>query len=501
MKKNYLFVAGLASMMAFSACSNDDDLAVPATPVVENDGTMFEIAISTAGEGAETRAVRPVGSSAAANNVNKIVVKIWGKAKDADADQWTEQKFVEFITTDDPQYDANTLGVRVVSGEATKDIITNNAQLLLNYDNEYVAEDPNSTNEHFSKKANIQLGGLEEDYQYKFVAYGYNAAFPGTPTEAAGKTKGVFQANQEWTTDGQQPATVTPMPYADIEEVFATSVIANTTNKEDDYDADGQNDTKVVFTDAPTLTLTRQVAGMLAYFEKVPTYVNGMQVHKVQIVANQRAKDFYFPNCLLDGNGEDEDFNGIIDADAKGDILMEFDMAKIATNFNENGVEDNYYQFNTLTNSQVTPNANVTNATANNQAPLAENYNKADGTQESGAWVGGLSLKENTMFGGRYILPYDKDYIAPTLQIVFLTKEDGKYVEIPEGSKYITTDQTLQDTYSYDIRCNNFYSIGDKELSDQTKNDDPLNLSGDEFKLRINDAWGVLHHMDVDDND
>lgn len=492
MKKNYLFVAGLASMMAFSACSNDDDLAVPATPVVENDGTMFEIAISTAGEGAETRTVRPVGSSGAANNVNEILVKMYAKALSGGGD-WEEQDF-EIIEADDaPTVTTQDLAAKLVGGESgvTLSRTTDNKALKLTYTNKDVSEGTPGTTQHLSKKATIQLGGMKDKHQYKFVTYGYNDKFPGNPTAASSSFEtGVFEANQEYT----EPADA----YKDIEEVFATSYIANTTIVTDDFDNDGvKDDTKVVFTVAPTLTLTRQVAGMLAYFENVPTYVNGEQVYKVQIVANHRADDFYFPSCLL----EDDDFNGIMDASANEDILMTFDMENIAVNFAE-GTNDPFYLFNTLEASTAKANpANSTSevptaaAVTTRVAPVAEGYSPSQIAENS--QINGLNLLPNTMFGGRYILPYDKHYATPTLRIEFINKE-GK--AIPEASKYITTDQSMVDAYDYDIRCNNFYSIGDKDESDNTDGDDPLNLSGDEFKLRIDDRWGVIHSMDVDNN-
>lgn len=492
MKKNYLFVAGLASMMAFSACSNDDDLAVPATPVVENDGTMFEIAISTAGEGAETRTVRPVGSSGAANNVNEILVKMYAKALTGGGD-WDEVTFEIYESENDPTSFTQDLAAKLISSEngVTINPSSDYKALILSYTNENVSEGTPGTTQHLSKKATIKLANLKNNYQYKFVTYGYNDKFPGAPAAAgSGFETGVFEANQEYT----DPID----PCKDIEEVFATSYIANTTQVTDDFDNDGvKDDSKVVFTVAPTLTLTRQVAGMLAYFENVPTYVNGEQVYKVQIVANHRADDFYFPSCLL----EDDDFNGIMDASANEDILMTFDMENIAVNFEED-TDAPFYLFNTLEASTAKANPEnkdeeVTgaNAVTNMAAPIAEGYSPSQIAAND--QINGLNLLPNTMFGGRYILPYDKHYATPTLRIDFINKE-GK--AIPEASKYITTDQSMVDAYDYDIRCNNFYSIGDKDESDNTDGDDPLNLSGDEFKLRIDDRWGVIHSMDVDNN-
>ena len=73
MKKNYLMMAAFATALAFTACSSEEEIPAAGS---EN-GTMgltedvIEIAISNTGVGS-TRAARPVGSSAADNNVNKV---------------------------------------------------------------------------------------------------------------------------------------------------------------------------------------------------------------------------------------------------------------------------------------------------------------------------------------------------------------------------------------------------------------------------------------------
>ena len=60
--------------------------------------------------------------------------------------------------------------------------------------------------------------------------------------------------------------------------------------------------------------------------------------------------------------------------------------------------------------------------------------------------------------------------------------------------------------YAYDIRCNNFYSIGQKLATDTTDpdpenpddDDEPIDLRSNKINVRINDAWAVLHNMGVE---
>lgn len=476
MKKQYLLMAAFASALAFTACSNEDDLVVPApeTPIVD-DGTTFEIAISNTGEGT-TKAVRPMGSSAAANNVDKVQLVVY--KYDTSSSSW-KQVSLAAGTENIPE---GQLCLEVLSG--SDGVITGvNSTGIISYGEANTPEsDMDPTVQHISKRAVIKAHGLEADAQYQIVAYGYNENFPGTAT-AAGTSfaNGVFKAGMSTISNA----------YTDIQEVFADSEVANTTTVPGDADGNGtveENETVTVFTVAPTLTLTRQVAGILAYFENVPVQIanqsadgQSTQVAKIKVVANHKASDFYFPAMLLD----DEDFNGIIaeaDANATEDLIV-FDLSKIATNYADAVTDgDDFYTFN------------GTDAQTPNALPYAENYTAPTD----------LQLAENTIFGARYILPYDSDYDTPTLALQFLDGSGNILL-----SRDITTDNipSGNTAYNYDIRCNNFYSIGQKleagstegpDDDDDDDDDDPMDLTSDQITVRVNDAWAVLHNMGIE---
>lgn len=73
----------------------------------------------------------------------------------------------------------------------------------------------------------------------------------------------------------------------------------------------------------------------------------------------------------------------------------------------------------------------------------------------------------------------------------------------------VVTDQIPPEATknAYDIRCNNFYSIGKKLDTDSTDGgdpnpdpDEPVDLSGNtDIKVIVNDAWKVLHNMGVEE--
>ena len=77
MKKNYLMLA-VAGLFLFSACSNDEDI----TKGIDTDNSVQELVLKVAssGDGLVTRAGRPLYSSAAAQNIDKVTLIIYDKA-------------------------------------------------------------------------------------------------------------------------------------------------------------------------------------------------------------------------------------------------------------------------------------------------------------------------------------------------------------------------------------------------------------------------------------
>lgn len=477
MKKQYLLMAAFASTLAFTACTNDDDLGnIPGQGVTTDDGTVIEIAVSNTGSGT-TKAVRPMGSSAANNNVNKVQLKFYVQ----DGATWKE------VSLTDTQSAANGEGTVaspsplyltiVYEGNNTATIAATTG--VLSYGNENVIEgEGEPTADRETKKAKVKVQGLMASTQYKIVAYGYNGdAFPyGALTD----NQGVFSLENATNKAGHE-----------LEEVFADSYLAHTTDVIDDQDGTQ----KVKFNVAPKLVLTRQVAGILAYFAHVPAEIDGQVVKTIEIVANNQSKNFRFPAKDL-VSPLNPVFNGVAD-DMTGaeDVLLSFDMSAIALNYNETTApSEGYYTFETVSDNDAASTSG-TNTSAVGKEPYATNYTGAPG----------LDLKENTIFGARYILPYDNHYTSQTLTIRFKGTNDAVLL-----TRDVTTNQapTDGDVYQYDIRCNNFYSIGQKMATDGTDgpdddddddDDDPIDLRSDNIVLVINDAWDVLHNMGVEE--
>ena len=420
-----MFVSAcLFAAMAFTACTTEviyvdsDGNPVEHVDLKEGEG-LLSVAVSSTD--VSTRGVRPVGSSAAANNVN--VVKVYAFSAATDGGPYTFDNTVGVK--------ANQDGISAAGGIIT---IT-----MVGTVSDYIP----STGIHIdeTKKKKITLTGLDPAKYYKFVAVGYN--------DAEGQVNPYGEPSLE---AGTTFTTSTAKTGYEIEELFATQ------------SADA---TKGDVKNQGTLTLTRQVAGMLAYFKNVPATIDG------RIYANKSFTQFTYPAT--------GDFNGTT-AGSDKDLLMEFIMADISTGTDADG----YYTFNGMDSET--------------KKPLAKDYIAPSG----------LTLVENSIFGGRYLIPYDQHYGAVSGEGSTLTIELQDAGGTALRTLKVKTNQSMSgpaSQYFYDIRCNNFYSIGQKlktetiDPGDPEDPDEPIDLSSkSEIVVQINDAWKVLHDMDVEED-
>ena len=165
MKKNILFL-GLAAMSLFTvaSCSSDDDLQAGMS--IGAGDNVVTLALNPGGSGMAVRGARPVTSSEAANNVDKVVVKLY----------------------------RNDGGSYSLVNE------TENGQTIYEQDVTWTKG---------TKTANIPLKHLAQG-SYKLVARGYNSTPSTAVSFGEGSTTGVSSIN--WTAT---------QSTGDIEEVFA----------------------------------------------------------------------------------------------------------------------------------------------------------------------------------------------------------------------------------------------------------------------------------------
>ena len=441
MKKIYFFAA-LAATLAMAGCSNEEF----ATTTDPTNPTQGEGIVTIGLTNTTTRAARPLGSSAAANNVNSVKLVV---LKD-NSGTYSEDTNVGIDGDNDM-----VISWTAPAGEAP------------------------STDGHMTYQS-VKLTGLAENAKYKIVAYGYNVQTAGG---AASFTATATSSNAAVFEVGNSSAAFTP------EEIFAG------TSDEFTTDAEGNFDTPV------EVEMDRQVAGLLAYLTGIPTKLVGANgtletVEQVVVYANAKSSGITFPST--------EELNGK-DCTTAETALLTFDMSEIATNYVADATAQKAakYTFNTIENNTVSA-----TGTANQDAkPYANEYTNVPTK---------LTLKANSIFGACFVLPYDAHKDSQTLYIE-LQNGDGdalKTLNVTTDKKPTVTG-SVDGSKAYDIRRNNFYSIGKKLATDNTDGDEedddeepnpdnedednPIDVSEEnEIVLLINDSWDVLHNMEIE---
>ena len=423
MKVNILKPAAFLAMMSLAACMNE---------VIESPGNnnlalgqgedVIRISLSST---AGTRAARPIGSSAAENNVNRIAFKFLT----------TEQTEVENIDLE---------GVIDEDGESVSGYDAENNVLTL----------PSTYN---GESIRVKFSGLTKG-SYKIIAYGYNYT-AGTDGNDA------FPYSIELKGDN---SLFKCEKVTSVQEIFAgcngnsVYVEVNQHNK---------------FTEPPVITLSRQVAGLLAYFKDAPAFVNNEKVAKITVSSKANVTGFYLPASLL----EKPSYNGISTDGWDGATwvnYLTFDMSK-ASNYNDPHLDSgDYYTFN-------------------------NSFLLADETEA----ISGLACKQNTLFGSRFLLAYPShrdfgvsDSKCATLNICYWDVDGDLILSVPLRSGGSEDDSLNASSYQYDIKCNNFYSIGTKTTTDDSDgNDAPISIDEptgyDYANVSIVSDWSISHDL------
>lgn len=506
MRKQVLFGAALLALgtAVVSSCSKDE-VVIDNTPGVETpaeDGVQELILnMNSAGDGLTTRGGRPLYSSEAAQEIDRVVIKIIQRgAKGSGADG----EIVRSITIKDWQ---------TVSKQYT----------VGGHGRMYTFK--------LSKEQKVAEG------TYEIYAIGYTSKDSDSNTlydfgTFADASSGTFRYETQTLKSTTDP---------DAEEVFAGSIKSIT------VDTDGN----FALTDNPennVLTLHRQVAGVIGYYSNIPTlkagapindyvsaeynygeYVEGLKLRLVSSIAN-RELIFAGFNSEFTETGEDYKFvvNGStpLDKDAKfaatttGDndanVLYEIELADwfINGDVNQDGmldINDNRDKEGNRLDNWISPYSSIEN----------------------------LEFEEGSVFAGKFVIPFQKVMNSPkTLELQLVAgnalrnNTDDVYavgsiirswtinlsstdpqVKGPDGAGVhartvndITGELEVMNpdleelANSYSIVRNHLYTVGTKGTNDYNPDtDEPQDLSkGQELILKVNDNWELIHKMEVE---
>lgn len=496
MRKQVLFGAALLALgtAVVSSCSKDE-VVIDNTPGVETpaeDGVQELILnMNSAGDGLTSRGGRPLYSSEAAQEIDKVVIKII----DRSGSGATNNKVVRSITINNWQ-------------EVSKQYTVGGHGRMYTFKLTQDQKVPAGTYEIYA------IGYTSTGSSYNFGTF-------------EGKVNDTFNYSD---------ATQT-LDKTEAEEVFAGSIKSIT------VDTDGN----FALTDNPennVLTLHRQVAGVIGYYSNIPvlksggnptvldktkydTYVKGLKLRLVSSTANSELIFAGF-NSEFTETGEDYKFvvNGSnpLAKDAKfegGDdanILYEIELADWFINGDVN--KDGMLDIN------------------DNRDPEG---NRLDNWISPYSSIENLEFEEGSVFAGKFVIPFQKVMNSPkTLELQLVAENalrnnendadvyaagsiirswtinlsstdpqvkgpDGAGVHArtvnPENGELEVMIPDLEElANSYSIVRNHLYTVGTKGTNDYNPDtDEPQDLSkGQELILKVNDNWELIHKMEIE---
>lgn len=449
MEAKFLMMAVGAAMMAFTACTNEKIVYVESdngTEQLKPGEGIVEIALSSA----TTRAARPidhfnptVATTDGGNNVNCIGFRVYNNAGALDGN-------VKVTAVDNSDVTETTL-------------------------NEYVLQ-RNLSSYASNQTIKIKLSGLSQGIN-KIIAYGYNAAdgttFPYTLTNQ----------QKEVEVEGQEEPKMV--------DIVGLKCAINTTNNPEKFPEEifsGAIEASVnehgLFTAENTLTLERQVAGMLVYLENVPAYVLNKKVGKITISTIINVEGLYFP--YKGENGElNPAYNGYTNDSFSNTDLLTFTFNSDNTSNFDAASNGGSYIFSRKSNGKE--------KTDNKRFLLPDEMD--DDVKQY--MDDNIECKSNTLFGSCFLLPFPAKNTSHdgwnALNIVYWGTDGQMIKAVP------LKDSNVDNSEGYSITRNHFYSIGTKKTpdlpgsGDPDDDDDPLDIDDvtgyDYYYLQIDDAW------------
>ena len=432
MKTNLFMALAFAFLMLFAACTEEKIIYVEKENGIEVLPGEGVIKISLSND-LQTKAARPIGSSEAANNVNRI-------------------KF-SFI---------DSSGSEVSSGVEIEGAYDSRGEKLSGFgvvatDSSILILPDNNTEKEFSVKFN----SLPDPGSYVIIAYGYNCVdvndFPYTRKIGTDDSPRYFKCSD--------------ISTSAVEEIFAGYCIRKNASGENRFISINQYK---MFSEEVSVTITRQVAGLMAYLCNVPASIDNQSVDKITISTPVEMDGFIFPASILEG--DKEGYNGIYSSQKDIDLLT-----FTIKGHNDGSDSKGYYKFNS-------------SADDGKKFLLADGMNTKD--------FDDLMCNYNTLFGSCFLLPYSghmdfkgtdgyKD--RTTLNLTYYTTNNSGDYEKIKTVKLKNSSSDVSEELDYDILCNHFYSVGGKTDVETTTDDDPLDISDEtgymDVFLTINDTW------------
>ena len=494
---------------AFSSCSNDDVID-NGNIVVNESAQTITLAVANAGDNfIATRAARPLYSSDALQDINKVKVVIYKLGNTPDGVTKNEDLTTENMATFTLYGEKSIVAQKVFSPWMNSGV-----------SNEY----SNSSNGN-GRQASWTLSAADqitEEGVYMAYAVGYNDSEYSAITSFNGATK---SSSFNFPLSIAQNTSETGV--APVYEVFAGSAPFVITKKA--VTEGSTSEYSYQFNVA--LTLHRQVAGTIGYFTNIPVKGNADHADKVgaklRLVASGKSSNTVFAGFNSTYTGGE----GVpaTEATTVKYVVNGYNNSSAAPTYDAKfygATSDNAYTvyevtlkewFTGTTGTTVgmdTNNDGMLNSSDDWKNPLDETNNKKPG------------VRKGTVLGSSFLFPFAMIEDKPTFQLQLLDG-DGTIIrywnirlqnssttdsQIDKKATIVaangtTSDNTVEENFvNYSILRNHLYSIGTRNNGDGGGNVTPDSpdkdkaqpLNNETLILRVNDNWEMIHEMDID---
>lgn len=504
----------------FSSCSSDDDI------IVANEGNAkaepvqtITLAVANTGDNfLNTRANRPLYSTEAKQDINKVKVVIYKLA-----DKNTTLQYDDFGNI------TGMYGEKTIVAEKT----------FTPWMNGGVSSTYSNGTKGHGRQASWTLSTddmIKDEGMYVAYAVGYNdeeyTAIDGVDSEKG--FDDLVKTTKDTEVKYTFPLNVKQPDDATIKEVFAGATVFEIKNNSNDPENVEAYEFNI------SLTLHRQVAGILGYFSNIP--VTGNADHlvdaenkpyvgtKLRLVASNKTVNAVFA-------GFNSEYTGNEGKPSTTNVKY------VVNGYNTN-------------DSKSTPDAKFYSddqASKDNDAYTVYEVNLSDwftGTGENGmdtngdgilnekdTWTNalkgkGANVQAGTALAGKFMFPFTAVADRATLQLQLLA-DDGTIIRIwnirlsqqdaQQSNKEVTlvgADGTMgnnggvkENNINYSIVRNHLYSVGTRGAGDNpdpdpedpdgpvdpdNPDDKPQDLNNESLILRVNDNWEMIHNMEVD---
>ena len=496
----------LTAAVTVASCSSDD--------VINNEeqvvsGTQtISLAVANTGDNfVSTRAARPLYSSAAKQDINKVKVVIY-KLRDQIWDI-TMNNIADSLSRFTLYGQQKIVAQKVFSPWM-------NSGVSSVYSNATVGN---------GRQASWTLATADqitEEGVYMAYAVGYNDSEYSALNTTSGfgaLSKSTESSEVKFTFPLSVAQTTTESGVAPVYEVFAGSAPFIVTKKEV---GEGDNKTTSYQFDVP-LTLHRQVAGTIGYFTNIPVKGNADHADKtgakLRLVAANKSDNAVFAafnSAYTGGEGVPA-----TDTTSVKYVVNGWDnSSKTATYdamFYGSSANDAYTVYEVTLKDWFTGLDNGSSKMDTNGDGILNGNDTFTNPYSSN----GLGVKTGCVLGSSFLFPFALVADKATFQLQMLSDDGtiirywnirlqtstsdsqvGKKATLVSSNGSTSENGAEENVVNYSILRNHLYNIGTRNGgdsgTDSTDNDKAQDLNNETLILRVNDNWEMIHQMDID---